>query len=211
MPRNQCNASNRCVVFLAVVGIGLALLGGSAQAGVVLAGAPGQVANIAASGRMPQPRVVYEFHWTDTCGAIDAPGCTLAQEQLTLDPALLLSPSAMIETGIGNGVPLMQFVLFHELGHVFDRELMTDATRAAFMDLIGRTDGWWSAADGAPPEELFADAYALCSIYGAAIPRDTLHPVGYGWKPTVALQKESCGIVLSAGGIGSANTRAIAT
>ena len=211
MPRNHCNASHRWVVFLAVVGIGLALSGRAAQAGVVLAGAPGQVASIAASGKMPQPRVVYDFQWTETCGAIDAPGCTLVQEQLTLDPALLLTPSAMIETGIGNGVPLMQFVLFHELGHVFDRELMTDATRAAFMELIGRTDGWWSAADGAPPEELFADAYALCSIYGAAIPRDTLHPVGYAWKPTMALQRQSCGIVISAGGIGSANTRAIAT
>jgi hypothetical protein len=162
-------------------------------------------------GRMPQPRVVYEFHWTDACGAVDAPGCTLAQEQLTLDPTLLLMPSAMIATGIGDGVPLMQFVLFHELGHVFDRELMTDATRTAFMDLIGRTDGWWSAADGAPPAELFADAYALCSIYGATISRNTVNPVGYGWEPTAVLQMQSCRIVLSAAGIGSANPRAIAS
>jgi hypothetical protein len=147
MRRKQCNASTRCVVFLAVVGIGLGLLGRSAQAGVVLAGAPASLASVAAVGRMPQPQVVYAFHWTDACGAIDAPGCTLGHEELTLDPTLLLIPSAMIATGIGNGVPLVQFVLFHELGHVFDRELMTDATRAAFMDLIGRTDGWWSATD----------------------------------------------------------------
>lgn len=191
--------------------VSVALLAGSAQAGVVLTGAPASLGRIASAGRMPQPPVVYAFHWSGICATSDAPGCTFAQEELTLDPALLRVPSARIVTGIGEGVPLLPFVLFHEIGHVFDREWMTDATRASFMNLIGRTDGWMSAADGAPPAELFADAYALCSIYGATIPHDLLRPVGYGWKPTVALDTATCGIVLSAAGATSTVRRPLAS
>jgi hypothetical protein len=184
--------------FLLAFGIGAVVLAGPGQAGVVLTGAPTSLGRIAASGRMPQPSVVYAFHWAGACGALAAPGCTLGESEVTLDPNLLRLPSARIVTGIGQGAPLLRFVLFHELGHVFDREWMTDATRASFMGLIGRTDGWWSSADGPPPGELFADAYALCSIYGATIPRDLADPVGYGWKPTVAVEAASCGIVLNA-------------
>ena len=54
--------------------------------------------------------------------------------------------------------------------------------------------------DGAPPAELFADAYTPCSIYGETIPRDMLHPVGYGWQPTAAVDAAACGIVLSVAG-----------
>jgi len=171
-----------------------------AQAGIVLAGAPSSVVRVAASGKMPQPPVVYEFHWSNGCGTYGSLGCTLAQAEVTLDPMLLRLPTARVMTGVGSGVPLMSFVLFHELGHVFDREWMTDAARASFMSVIRRSDGWWSAQDGPPPAELFADAYALCSIYGASIPRNLRHPVGYGWKPTVALDAVTCGIVLSVAG-----------
>jgi hypothetical protein len=113
--------------------------------------------------------------------------------------------SARVVTGLGNGVPLMSFVLFHELGHVFDREWMTDAARTRFMSVIGRAGDWWSADAGPPAAELFADAYALCSIYGATIPRDLRRPVGYGWKPSVALEAATCGIVV---GVASAHAAA---
>jgi hypothetical protein len=167
-----------------------------AWAGTVLSGAPVSVVRLAASGKMPQPPAVYDFHWASDCGTRGALGCTSTLDQVTLDPMLLRMSSANVATGLGKGVPLMSFVLFHELGHVFDREWMTDAARTRFTGLIGRTGDWWSAADGPPPAELFADAYALCSIYGARIPHDLRHPVGYGWKPSVALDAASCAIVL---------------
>jgi hypothetical protein len=161
----------------------------------VLTGAPSSIVRAAGSGKMPQPPVVYEFHWSDTCGGGVALGCTV-QGDVTLDELLVRLPTARVVTGLGNGAPLMSFVLFHELGHVFDREWMTDSARTSFMNVIGRTDGWWSAELGPPPAELFADAYAVCSIYGPTIPHDLRQPVGYGWKPTVALDAASCGIIL---------------
>ena len=115
---------------------------GTGHADVMLAGAPPSVGRLAASGKMPQPTVVYEFHWSSDCGAFGALGCTLAQQQVTLDPMLLRLTSARVMTGLGQGAPLISFVLFHEIGHIFDRESMTDADRARCMSLIGRTDGW---------------------------------------------------------------------
>jgi hypothetical protein len=184
----------------ASVAAAAALSAAPAGASVVLTGAPSSVLRVAASGRMPQPSALYAFHWSAECGAVGALGCTLAQGEVTLDPTLLDLPSARVVTGLGDGAPLMSFVLFHELGHVFDREWMTDADRARFMTILGRTDGWWSMQDGPPPAELFADAYALCSIYGATIPRNLAHPVGYGWKPTVAVDAATCGIMVGVAG-----------
>jgi hypothetical protein len=130
---------------------------------------------------------------------MSALGCTFSERQLALDPMLFRSTADRVVTGLGNGVPLLSFVLFHELGHVFDREWMTDADRAAFMTAIGRAGGWWSADSGAPPAELFADAYSLCSIYGARIARDITAPVGYGWEPTSSLQRTVCGLMQAVG------------
>ena len=191
-------SGRRSAIFaaLALACLGYAQAGGS---GVVLAGAPAAVVRLAAEGKMPQPPAVYDFIWSGTCVTRSALGCTYSDRQLALDRQLLRSPSERVVTGLGAGIPLLSYVLFHELGHVFDQEWMTDAARDAFMNATGLERDWWSADGGAPPAELFADAYALCSFYGARIARDITTPVGYGWKPTVAEQRLVCGLIQGVG------------
>jgi hypothetical protein len=175
-------------------------LASTASATVQLDGAPTAVLRVVASGKMPQPTATYAFAWSESCGAIRAFGCMVPGSRLTLDPELLGLGDDRIDTGIGEGVPILNYVLFHELGHVFDNEWMTAQARQAFLDAIGRPgDDWDSPADAAPPAELFADAYAVCSVYGAAIPRGLTSAVGYGWKPTAALQRAVCGLIRSVG------------
>lgn len=63
-----------------------------------------------------------------------------------------------------------RWVTFHELGHIFDFTVMTDAEREEF-ERINRYPGEWEISpdptapfEGEPPREMFADAYANCSI-----------------------------------------------
>lgn len=53
------------------------------------------------------------------------------------------------------------FTRRHEEGHVFDSRYMTDADRAAFMEIIGRTgEPWWGGDySNGVPAEWFADVY----------------------------------------------------
>jgi hypothetical protein len=97
------------------------------------------------------------------CGATDG-GCFLEAQR-----DLLVSPDR-------GG----RFGLYHELGHLFDATLLTDADRAAFMRIWHVTipagesvwNAWWSGEDHAdplswgPPGEWFAEGYRLCATYG---------------------------------------------
>ena len=95
----------------------------------------------------------------------------------SLDPSVYLYPDAT------------RFVLMHELGHRFDYR-MPASTRNAFRALMSNTHRWWSP-DGLG--EQFADAYAVCAVYGAAVPSGFKSVVGYA--PTPARQRAACRLI----------------
>src|SRR3712207_2420093 len=56
-----------------------------------------------------------------------------------------------------------RMTLLHELGHLFDATVLTDADRARFQALIGRPGPWTGPPSADPPHEQFAEAYAMCA------------------------------------------------
>ncbi len=105
----------------------------------------------------------------------------------------------------------------HELGHLFDAELLDDAERNALTPLLGVDAPWeqgtgedcWSAAC---PSERFADAYAACRL--------KLYPEGhrrrehvvtdwqtaYGYNPTVAVHRRMCRAIMRFASLDLAHT-----
>lgn len=71
----------------------------------------------------------------------------------------------------------------HEVGHVFDTRVLTDADRAAFARIVGRWDVEW-----------FADAYSICAT--TTRPR---HWFGGGYAPKVAQHRRVCALIRHAG------------
>jgi hypothetical protein len=55
--------------------------------------------------------------------------------------------------------------LWHELGHVFDFERLTDGDRNWFVRAFHRGGGWdaWFQPDGMGFNEVFADEYSACA------------------------------------------------
>lgn len=76
---------------------------------------------------------------------------------------------------IGDGDP---DTLIHELGHVFDMQVMNPASRATFKRYIGpRTRTWFPVNDGFDGvrdlgTEIFADAFATCVLRPWVYPPD---------------------------------------
>jgi hypothetical protein len=59
-----------------------------------------------------------------------------------------------------------QFMLWHERGHLFDAQVLTDADRAWYTKRL-RMEGPWFQGTGPGtrgPSEVFADAYAACAL-----------------------------------------------
>jgi hypothetical protein len=75
-----------------------------------------------------------------------------------------------------------RITLYHELGHMFDLELMDEADRRRFASLLGQPgQGWWDGEE--PPAERFAEAYALCSRYRRLRAMPSWTGYGYGLSP----------------------------
>jgi hypothetical protein len=94
------------------------------------------------------------------------------------------------------------FDRWHETGHVFDDEVLTDADRVEFTRLLGFTPGSWLRGyedlNGAAvtfmagvrsPSEHFADAYAACALH---LNPDTNWVDGYGYHPSVRQHRRVC-------------------
>lgn len=59
------------------------------------------------------------------------------------------------------------FTIMHEVGHIFDRQRLSDRDRARFARLLGLPGEWrrGTGLDGLnSPSERFADAYAACAL-----------------------------------------------
>lgn len=94
-----------------------------------------------------------------------------------------------------------RYVFFHELGHIFDSTAMTSGARARFTRLAGypKHFGWWDErGDYDQPLEEFADAYALCAMYGARPPYSFWGATGY-WPVPRKTHGKICALVRAIG------------
>jgi hypothetical protein len=74
-------------------------------------------------------------------------------------------------------------VLYHELGHTFDLQVLHPQQRRKFKRMMGiRTRGWFSSSP--PAAEWFADAYTLCAERKRLRHARAATPYGYRGTPT---------------------------
>lgn len=98
----------------------------------------------------------------------------------------------------------------HELGHQFDRQVLTDAYREWFTKRLGFQPGPWDRGTGLDcggcgPDEHFADAYAACATGmkpvgrrrgGIQVSRWT---TSYGYYPTARQHRRVCNAIVVVG------------
>lgn len=86
-------------------------------------------------------------------------------------------------------------VRYHEVGHQFDRQVLTDADRGWFIRLFDRGATWEGEV-----EETFANAYAACAVepfrmvrrHGVRVYDSTLE---FGYMPTVRQHRRACNAI----------------
>lgn len=61
----------------------------------------------------------------------------------------------------------LYWTYYHELGHVLDHVVLTDAERATILRLVGTRRSW--EAPFASPHQDFADAFATCAVFGPKV------------------------------------------
>lgn len=71
--------------------------------------------------------------------------------------------------------PIDKTVFLHELGHLFDWQVLTDLDRERFLQIIGRTGRPWDYAEpgvdihDTSPREFFAMFYSNCAEWGVGL------------------------------------------
>jgi hypothetical protein len=98
------------------------------------------------------------------------------------------------------------FERWHELGHLFDYQRLTDTDRGRLTPLLGFRPGapWWSTEEDDQPGEFFADAYAACALRlsprgyrrGRALILDW--QTAYGYFPTARRHARVCAVIRAA-------------
>jgi hypothetical protein len=82
------------------------------------------------------------------------------------------------------GIARDRHALFHELGHVFDYEALTDTARAAVQDALDDHRPWWNPApdQSFPGQEISAEAYSWCAMRGRYLTRPIINSA-YAYHP----------------------------
>ena len=171
--------------FLLIALVGSLLLPAAASATTLVSGA-GQ--------SRPQP---YQG-WVDQ-SSVPTPGgvVTLELSDCPVGPAwasacVLLDEAPTVHLG---AMGRDRATLLHELGHVFDEQVMTAADRTRFTSLLGLRGTWHGDSAGDPPHEQFAEAYAFCAR--TARLRSTRLGM-YGYVATPGRQRAVCGLIRDA-------------
>jgi hypothetical protein len=81
---------------------------------------------------------------------------------------------------------------FHELGHVFDAHVLTDAERQRFRTLARMRGPWFGPIGTDSPGEQFAEAYSLCARFRTI--RRTQFAM-YDYVATPARHAAVCGFI----------------
>lgn len=153
----------------------------------------------AQAGRMPAPPHVWAHH--------------------EANPACGEFPCADQATGeIWLPAQTRRFDLFHEVGHIFDAQVLTDANRAWLISMLDfdADTPWldpspehWVGGGAISPGERFADAYAACSL--GMSPRGHMEDhrrvvdweTAYGYYPTARRHQRICNALLIYGLVNS--------
>jgi hypothetical protein len=100
-----------------------------------------------------------------------------------------------------------RFTKWHEIGHVFDYQALTDEQRAWFARELGfnPASSWLPEPDdheSATAGEVFADAYAMCAMNRSPAGSRTRRgrivvnwQSGYGYMPTVRQHRRVCNAI----------------
>lgn len=93
--------------------------------------------------------------------------------------------------------------LDHELGHAFDYQVLTDAERAQFARIFGRSYDpatYWAAA-GADDSlaEWFAEGYRICTLFPRYRGIASVDRLDYDYWPTRTQQRHVCALIRYAG------------
>lgn len=128
---------------------------------------------------VPTPPGVVTLHLGGCPVAGSAGGCVIEGER-----AIHLAPEGRDRQ-----------TLLHELGHVFDSAVLPSRARTRFQSLVRRPGAWAGAASSDPPQERFAEAYALCAQRRRLT--DT-HFGMYDYAPSPRSHASACGIIRAA-------------
>lgn len=110
------------------------------------------------ASEMPTPDVSVHMEWNlDVCPTASA--CVTTSRDVEGRPVFAMYVDD------GGPVKTSQEAFYHEIGHVFDGALLTDADRVEFRRLMRDWREWsWGGAQS--PLERFANAYAWCALNG---------------------------------------------
>lgn len=126
--------------------------------------------------RVPQPANMTVI--PAACPTGDAPACAYQDGTIYIEPGQ------------------DQFVYWHEVGHIFDAELLTVGDRNWFTRMLGLI-GAWDQGSGLQglrsPKERFADAYATCALGWR--PDRGPWADSYGYEPTLKRHKQICAAI----------------
>ena len=107
-----------------------------------------------------------------------------------------------------------RFVLLHEVGHVFDANVLTDSDRARLLRIMQERQSWLDLDPGlfyGSARERFGDVYAACATLGPKMPDSQVvwfdngrHPRwinsgSYGWDPSPQQHAAACRLIMAAG------------
>ena len=134
------------------------------------------------TGQIPQPYA----NWIDR-SKVPTPPVRISVTDISDCPRFAGACALLDPTNyrIGMHPSIQRFVLLHEVGHIFDHEVMDRKGRDEFASLV-RPRRW----DG----ELFADAYASCARPTRAWIQN------YGWNPHTKRHRKACGVIRAAYG-----------
>ena len=87
------------------------------------------------------------------------------------------------------GLRNMRWALYHELGHVFDFQVLNNRERRRFRQIMGiRENRWFGGRRRAA--ELFSEGYASCARFGPK--RAPRRRSVYGYAPTARQHRATC-------------------
>jgi hypothetical protein len=169
----------RCAVLVAV--LGLSAPGAAHATTLVLEDGtvgPQPYQGWVDGARVPTPPGVVTLH-LGTCSDDELIACAPGSEA-----AIAVAPEW-----------LSRHVVLHELGHLFD-DAMPQSARDAFRALVHRGGAAWDGpAETNPPDEQFAEAYALCARRRRLRRR---YFAGYHYAPTPGLHRRVCAMIREA-------------
>jgi hypothetical protein len=147
------------------------------------------------ASRMPLPAAAVQVVYSTQCPSACTDGVAtiwIGANADTWSPVRLYG----YPFGTDGLVDERRLVFLHELGHFFDRAVLTVDDRLAFDAIVGLHRDWTTSPNS--PEDVFAQAYALASLY--AKPKPPLNTTWYGFDPSPRQFSQIVALIRAAAG-----------